>query len=86
MVDAVGIQFADGAGSRGPEGACLIIADIDGVCDRVERGSLLQGVRRLVWLLPNQEHPKPASETIVPNCGLAMTLIQGAGVSLLGPR
>ena len=42
---------------------------------------MLQGVRRLVWLLTAQVKPEPASETTKPNAGLATTLTQGAGGS-----
>src|SRR5947209_15738476 len=42
-------------------------------------GSLLQPVKRLVWLLTAHVYPAPLSEIKNPTVGLATTLIQGAG-------
>src|SRR6185295_6311154 len=43
-------------------------------------GSLDHGVSRFNWLLIEQVHPAPVSETRHPKLGLAITLIHGAGV------
>src|SRR3954452_2761598 len=42
-------------------------------------GSFDHGVRRLVWLLPAQEEPRPDSETRQPKAALASTFTHGAG-------
>ena len=45
-----------------------------------ETGSLFQVVMRFSWLLSAQVQPTPASETVQPKPGDAITSIHGAGV------
>src|SRR5262245_15588489 len=42
-------------------------------------GSFDHGVSRLAWLLAAQVKPRPASVARQPACGLAITLVHGAG-------
>src|SRR5512134_1776499 len=49
-------------------------------------GSLDQAVSLFSRLLTDQVYPAPHSETWNPKSGLAMTLIQGAGVHCPSPR
>ena len=49
-------------------------------------GSLDQGVNWFCWLLTAQVQPEPDSDTKNPKEGLAITLIQGAGVHCRSPR
>src|SRR5437773_7920512 len=72
----VGVQKMPVSSSR------MYIASVTGS----DTGSLDHGVSRLLWLFSHQEKPPPDSVTSVPNEGLAMTLLQGAGVSSPGPR